>query len=168
MDYNTRYYWKIVAWDPYGFSTEGPVWDFTTEAAPEPDLDCEGSLSWSNVEPGETVTGSFSVENIGESESLLDWEVIEWRNWGTWNCDTEDGEGLTPEDEAVTVNVTVTAPNQQNQEFSGEVKVVNKDNTSDNCTIPVYLSTPVNQNSMNLQSVSIPAMTQHAVYKKIQ
>ncbi len=28
--FNTTYYWKIVAWDEYGASTEGPIWCFTT------------------------------------------------------------------------------------------------------------------------------------------
>ena len=30
MDYETTYYWKIVAWDDQGNSAEGPVWHFTT------------------------------------------------------------------------------------------------------------------------------------------
>jgi len=29
--YNTQYFWKIIAWDNYGASTEGPFWSFTTE-----------------------------------------------------------------------------------------------------------------------------------------
>ncbi|MFO7678346.1 MAG: DNRLRE domain-containing protein [Thermoplasmatota archaeon] len=29
--YDTTYYWKIVAWDEHGVSTEGPIWEFTTE-----------------------------------------------------------------------------------------------------------------------------------------
>ena len=32
-----------------------------------PDLSCDGSLSWT-CSPGETVTGSFTVENIGDPE----------------------------------------------------------------------------------------------------
>jgi parallel beta-helix repeat protein len=32
LEYNTQYYWKIVSWDNHGAFTEGPEWDFTTEA----------------------------------------------------------------------------------------------------------------------------------------
>jgi hypothetical protein len=35
LSYNTKYYWKIVAIDNHGSSSEGPVWDFTTESAPQ-------------------------------------------------------------------------------------------------------------------------------------
>ena len=37
LDYNTTYYWKIVAWDEHGASTEGPIWSFTTEPNYPPD-----------------------------------------------------------------------------------------------------------------------------------
>jgi hypothetical protein len=30
LAYSTYYYWKIVAWDNHGLSTEGPLWHFTT------------------------------------------------------------------------------------------------------------------------------------------
>jgi len=30
LDYETTYYWRIVAWDAFGASTEGPIWSFTT------------------------------------------------------------------------------------------------------------------------------------------
>jgi hypothetical protein len=36
MNYNTVYYWRIVAWDTHGASTSGPVWHFTTEAGTPP------------------------------------------------------------------------------------------------------------------------------------
>ena len=32
LDYDRRYYWKIVSWDNQGASTEGPIWDFKTKA----------------------------------------------------------------------------------------------------------------------------------------
>ena len=31
LDYNSVYYWKIVARDSNGASTEGPIWEFTTK-----------------------------------------------------------------------------------------------------------------------------------------
>ncbi|MBN1232113.1 MAG: hypothetical protein JXA60_02020 [Candidatus Coatesbacteria bacterium] len=30
LEYSTKYYWKIVAYDTGGNQTEGPIWDFTT------------------------------------------------------------------------------------------------------------------------------------------
>ncbi|MFO7677165.1 MAG: hypothetical protein R6V50_02110, partial [Thermoplasmatota archaeon] len=40
-----------------------------------PDLDCAGSLNWADVEPGSTVNGTFTVSNVGDAGSLLDWEI---------------------------------------------------------------------------------------------
>lgn len=31
LDFETKYYWKIVAWDEHGASTTGPIWWFTTD-----------------------------------------------------------------------------------------------------------------------------------------
>ncbi len=30
LEFDTKYYWQIVAWDEYGYSTTGPIWNFTT------------------------------------------------------------------------------------------------------------------------------------------
>jgi parallel beta-helix repeat protein len=66
MEYNTHYYWKIVAWDPYDTSTTGLIWDFTTTSEPnEPpelpsdpspedgatDVNVDTTLSWSCSDP---------------------------------------------------------------------------------------------------------------------
>lgn len=134
--------------------TEGGVFPkltIETIPEPEPDLDCDGSLSWTDVPPGSTVEGSFEVSNIGEDGSELNWEVAEWPTWGTWTFTPSSGTGLTPAMGWINVDVEVVAPDDPNTEFTGEVKVINSDDPSDYCIISVYLKTPVNQNSMNSQ-----------------
>ncbi len=37
LDYNTTYYWRIVARDGFGGSTPGPIWSFSSETYVEPD-----------------------------------------------------------------------------------------------------------------------------------
>ena len=163
LDYDTIYYWQIIAEDEYGATTNGPIWHFTTEeeSVYEPDLDCYGDLSWVDVTTGETVTGSFTVENTGDSTSELDWEIESYPDWGDWTFDPENGQDLTPEDGPVTVDVTVVAPEQEsavkigiqklNELYTGEVKIVNSEDSSDYCTIDASLETPVSQNLMYLQ-----------------
>jgi len=34
LDFDTKYYWKIISWDHKGAYSEGPVWCFTTESEP--------------------------------------------------------------------------------------------------------------------------------------
>jgi len=119
------------------------------------DLGCTGSLSWSNVKGGETVTGSFTVENIGDSCSRLDWEIESYPDFGSdWTFTPNDGDDLTPADGAVTVEVLVVVPSvksmvkaaldDQEEEFNGTVKVINKDDPSDYCEIPVSITVPKN------------------------
>jgi len=112
---------------------------------PKPDLDCEGTLSWTDVKPGKTAGGNFNVSNIGEPFSLLDWEIESYPEWGVWSFDPQNGTDLTPEDDPVTVTVTVTAPDEKNSEFVGDVKIVNIENSSDFCIIDVSLTTPKNK-----------------------
>ncbi len=126
------------------------IWFKITDDYYIPDLDCDGTLSWTNVEPGGTVTDSFIVKNIGEPGSELDWEVKTWPSWGTWTFTPQSGNDL-PKNGQTTVQVTVVAPDEQNEEFTGEVKVVNKEDSNDYCIIPVSLTTPVNY-QVNMQS----------------
>jgi hypothetical protein len=112
------------------------------EIPPEPDLECQGSLSWNDVSPGEIVSGSFDIVNIGESESELDWVIAQWPEWGTWNFTPANGEDLTPENGPFSVQVEVVAPEEENTEFEGEITIVNDDDAEDFCVISVYLKTP--------------------------
>jgi hypothetical protein len=107
-----------------------------------PNLDCTGSLSWSDIQPGVTVHGSFQVKNVGDAGSLLNWTVNSSSlTWGTWTFTPASGENLTPEEGPVTVQVYVVVPKEKNTEFQGFVQVQNKNNASDFGTIPVTLKT---------------------------
>ena len=146
LDYEITYYWQIIASDEYNI-TEGPIWSFTTEMKPKHDLSCNGDLSWTNIEPGSTLTGYFTVENIGEPSSLLDWKVLAWPTWGEWTFSQLSGEDLTPEEGLETVGVTIVAPNERDATFSGYIIITNEENMSDYCTIDISLVTPRNRQS---------------------
>jgi len=106
-----------------------------------PDLQCFGSLSWSEVAPGDSLTGSFTVKNVGDPTSLLDWEVIETPDWGEWTFTPEFGTALTPEDGGVVVSVAVVAPDEKD-EYTGSVVLVNSEDDSDLCEISISMSVP--------------------------
>ena len=121
------------------------------EAPPGPDtpnLECIGSLSWTDVQPGTTVIGSFQVQNIGDAGSQLSWSInTSSLTWGTWSFSPESGTGLTPEDGTVTVAVTVIAPDQEDTDFEGYIRVENQQNPTDYQMIPVSLITPTQKQS---------------------
>jgi hypothetical protein len=120
---------------------------------PLPNLDCEGDLHFGNVKSGSTVTGDFLVKNVGDTGSLLDWEIESYPDWGVWTFDPASGDDLAAGG-SIIVDVTVVAPKQVgiasvlgklDEEYTGQVKVVNKDDTADYCIIDVSMMVPVNQ-----------------------
>ena len=132
------------------YAVIGAIYDDDTGSAyifnkPIPDLDCSGTLSWTNVKPGDTVYGQFLVINIGEPTSKLNWKIDSYPEWGTWSITPSNGSGLTPEMGAITIAIEVIAPNVKNQQFTGEIKIVNSDYISDYDTISVLLKTPRNK-----------------------
>jgi len=107
-------------------------------------LACEGSLRWSRVRPGETVTGSFTVRNIGGQGSLLNWTVnASSLDWGNWSFSPSSGQYLTPEDGDYTVNVSVVIPQDPWRWFHGSLRVENRENPADFEVIPIRITTPV-------------------------
>jgi hypothetical protein len=106
------------------------------------DLQGNGVLSWTNVEPGSTVNGSFTIENVGDPGSEIDWEIIEWPTWGEWTFTPSSGEDLKPEDGSIIIQVSVVAPDEKNEQFSGHVKIVDIDDSTNSCLIHVSLATP--------------------------
>ena len=160
------YYLSGSSWvDLYDYVFSDPTWDQTANFCIKgfttggwmplyPDLNGEGSLSWTKIKPGATVYGNFTVENIGDPTSELDWEIVEWPAWGNWTFTPISGMGLTPEEGSVTVLVQVVAPSETN-EFNGTVKIVNMHDPSDVVEITVYLKTPVDLQSVKSQSLNL-------------
>lgn len=137
-----KYIWEPRSNEDLCFETYG------FEIYAIPDLTCSGSLSWTDVKPGDIVSGDFTVTNSGDPDSLLDCEIIEWPDWGTWTFTPKSGIDLTPEVGPITLQVTVVVPEEKNQEFTGEVKIVNKENNNDFCTISILLTTQRNRHAM--------------------
>jgi len=136
--------------DPYRVSGSGDL-DWYPFMVPDgwfthgSNLECLGIISWSSVKPGETVTASFYIQNIGVPGSELDWKIDETPDWGTWSFMPASGADLTPEDGLIEIQVTVTAPDEEMKQFGGNITVVNLENNSDFCTLHLYLSTPKNK-----------------------
>ncbi len=117
-----------------------------------PNLSCQGNISLTDIEPGSTVNGTFQVENIGSPNSTLNWTVDTYPTWGTWSFTPRSGDGLTPEDGPVTVQVSIKAPDQKNTEFQGSIRVVNTDNATDFDLIPISLTTPLDEFNVQVQT----------------
>jgi len=109
----------------------------------------EGNFNWIDVKPRTTVTSNFTVENVGESLSNLDWEIAEWPNWGEWTFTPLQGNNLKPVSGPFTVDVFVKVPDERDQNFSGVIKIINKENDSDYELIQISLSTSVKKNLDN-------------------
>jgi C1A family cysteine protease len=147
------YYKSGSTWmDLYDYSFTNPSWDqsanfcikaMTGEYIPLiPDIDGHGALKWTKVKTETEVVGNFTVENIGDAFSLLDWEITDYPEWGNWTFNPLNGYDLKPEDGSIIVEVSVVAPSDENKEFTGEIKIVNKEDTDDFEIITVSLKTP--------------------------
>ncbi len=75
MEYDTDYYWQIVAKDNQGLTTDGPIWSFTTENEPNepptaPDIDGPSKGS-----AGEELCWEFHSDDPDENQIkyIIDW-----------------------------------------------------------------------------------------------
>ena len=110
-----------------------------------PDLQVDGVLSWDDCTPGGMVTDTIIINNVGDENSLLSWEIISYPSWGNWTITPLKGSDLTPGDEGITVVINVTVPEEKNSDFDGVVTIANQDDPEDTSTLSVSLSTPQNK-----------------------
>lgn len=114
----------------------------------KPDLKCTSDLKFGYVQEGQSVTKSITVENDGDLGSELDWKISSWPGWGTWTITPLSGDNLKPEDGAVIVTIKVVAPTTRD-DFSGNIKIINKNDDSDYEIIDTSLSTQKRKQSPN-------------------
>ncbi|GEM_PF-3342915 len=114
-------------------------------------ISCNGSLIWTDIKPGVTCIGNFTVENIGDAFSDLNWAITDFPDWGTWSFIPMTGENLTPSDGSITISVIVKAPSKKHTSYTGQIRIINTENSSDYDTIPVSLATPYQGHSTILQ-----------------
>jgi len=141
---------NIGAVDLYAYGASAVYYDAMSLDAGWPPLSnllCSGKIRWQEIDPGTTVTANFIIKNDGDPGTVLNWEISEYpTDWGSnWVFMPANGTGLTPEDGNISVNVSVIAPSKTESRFTGTIKIINTDDTSDNCPIDVSIETPRNK-----------------------
>ncbi|KYK31995.1 MAG: hypothetical protein AYK22_00095 [Thermoplasmatales archaeon SG8-52-3] len=120
----------------------------------KPNLVCSGNLNWVNVKPNSKIIGYFQVENIGDPNSLLSWEIIERPEWGNWSFTPDSGIDLMA-NEKINITVELIAPNEKEKAYTGKVILVNSEDLNDTCSIDVSLSTPKNRGVYQLYFIRL-------------
>lgn len=110
---------------------------------PKEDLDCvDSGFDWS-VSPLGTASNYIRIRNIGDPDTELDWEIVDWPDWGKkWIFNPENGEGLKPDDGLFKILVTAQAPEEPNQNFFGVIRIENANDSSDYEIVKINLATP--------------------------
>lgn len=135
----------LIGFQYYGVDGSTTYLDDITIGPPgKSDLHCTGELPWTHIRPDTVLWFNFTVENIGEPGSLLDWEIVEYPSWGVWNFSILKGFNLTPEGDPVLVDVIVVTPEEMG-EYTGVIKIVNTRNITDMHIIQVSLKTPLSK-----------------------
>jgi hypothetical protein len=83
LDYSMVYYWKIIAWDNHSFSSEGPLWHFTTKANNPPVF---GTPSPLNGSSGQPLSFTWSIPISDPEGDSFDWTI---------QCSNGDATGVT-------------------------------------------------------------------------
>jgi hypothetical protein len=139
----------------------GETFDEFIISIPKPEVYCEGELRWENVGPGVTVNGSFTVENVGDPQSMLNWNIKDWpKDWGTdWTLTPMNGSNLSPGDGPVTVDVTVVTPSKKGS-YTGTITIENIYDSKDYDTIKVVCKVPKNK-ALNIKPLILRFLDQH-------
>ena len=130
------------SFDVFGYSAD-MCFQLTTKGEVVPLICCDpGMMDWTGVPPGSTVTGTFHVWNCGDDGSTLTWKVDTWPAWMTGAVFNPPGGNIVAPGPGTDVTFTFTAPTNPNTPFSGTIKVINVDDSTDFCEMDTTLETP--------------------------
>ena len=92
MNVNTKYYWKIIAWDNHGASSTSPIWDFTTSSINQPPIvDIISPKENDSISGFVNISGAASDPDGDETRIIVEVRIDDklWQNTsGTeyWFC----------------------------------------------------------------------------------
>jgi len=118
LEFDTTYYWQIVAWDIFDYSATGPIWSFTTEenlppyepSDPDPPdgatgVNIEKILTWTGGDPNTADIVTYDVyfgtssppplEAEGLTQAAYDPGTMVLDTKYYWQIVSEDSQGLT-------------------------------------------------------------------------
>ena len=78
---NGTYHIKVLAEDTFEMQSEWSL-PLTIEIIKKSDLECNGNMVWNSIVPGDLITSSFTIQNIGDSGTELSWEIVSYPDWG--------------------------------------------------------------------------------------
>jgi len=116
---------------------------FGNDEVPISDLDCEGTLYWTDIKPNSLITSNLTICNVGDPGSILNWKIESYPNWGEWTITPQSG--TIASGNCKTVELFIIAPDIETSTFTGEILIINTDDTDDYEIITVSLTTPKNK-----------------------
>ena len=153
LNYETAYYWKIVAWDEHGAKNESNIWRFTTEGyvPPPPPENNPPTVSISNPSDRQTVSGMITINGSASdpdgNEELVKVEIkINDGSWITATGKTSwsyEGDTTTLENG----NHTIFARSYDGEDYSATKSVTVK--VFNNHPPVVNITSPINGSEIN-------------------
>jgi glutaredoxin len=131
LDYQTTYYWKIVAWDQDQNTAQGPIWHFTTAINPNHRPDTPTITGPAKGKPNTVYR--FTITGTDPDTDDLLFATIDWGD-GTMS------EGIGPHNSGEAFSVTHSWATKDT--FTVKVKMVDEDGAeSDWATLTIKIPT---------------------------
>jgi len=127
MEFNTKYYWKIVAEDEWGDTSTGPIWDFTTEEEPQILSFSPEEIDFGSHNKGWQGSDTFEIWNSGGQ--TLTYSISESLSWISISPTSGSSTG-----EHDTITVTVSNTGSMSGYYDGYLYI-----TSDGGSGSLYL-----------------------------